>query len=91
MVVVPELGAPCVGVIVPKYRQTAVARNRVKRRLRELVRQELLPHLRDVEIVLRARPEAYGATAAALRDDVCAGRARMLRLAAGARDATEST
>ena len=76
---------PRVGVIVPRYRQTAVARNLVKRRLRELVRQELLPHLRGAEIVLRARPEAYGATVAGLRADVCAGRASVRRLADGAR------
>ena len=88
--IVPELDAPRVGVIVPRYRQSAVARNLVKRRLRELVRQELLPHLRGAEIVLRARPEAYGATAAALREDLCAGRARVLRLTERAREATAS-
>ena len=32
-----------VGLIVPRHRQTAVARNRLKRRLRELTRLRLLP------------------------------------------------
>ena len=50
------------GVIVPRYKHTAVARNRLKRRLRELVRLRLLPTLPPVAIVLRARAEAYGAT-----------------------------
>lgn len=34
-----------VGLIVPKYRHGSVERNRVKRRLRELTRLELLPAL----------------------------------------------
>jgi ribonuclease P protein component len=51
-----------VGIIVPRHRQSAVARNRLKRRLRELVRLRLLPTLPPVAIVLRARAEAYGAT-----------------------------
>lgn len=45
-------------------------RNRLKRRLRELSRHHLLPLAPSVGIVLRARPEAYGAPFAALRDDV---------------------
>jgi ribonuclease P protein component len=53
---------PRVGIIVPRHRQSAVARNRLKRRLRELVRLRLLPALPPVAIVLRARAEAYGAT-----------------------------
>ena len=53
---------PRVGIIVPRHRQSAVARNRLKRRLRELVRLRLLPTLPPVAIVLRARAEAYGAT-----------------------------
>lgn len=51
-----------VGIVVPKHRQNGVARNRLKRRLRELVRLRLLPTLPPVVLVLRARAEAYGAT-----------------------------
>lgn len=51
---------PRIGVIVPRHRQTAVARNRVKRRLRELARTALLPTLvTPIDIVLRASPVAY--------------------------------
>ncbi len=35
-----------VGFVVPKYGHTSVDRNRLKRRLRELVRTRLLPSLR---------------------------------------------
>jgi ribonuclease P protein component len=51
-----------VGLIVPRYRHSAVARNLVKRRLRELVRLELLPALADTpphDMVIRALPIAY--------------------------------
>lgn len=57
---------PRVGVIVPKYRHTSVARNRVKRRLRELVRLHMLPLLQahaqahaPVDLVIRVFPAAY--------------------------------
>jgi ribonuclease P protein component len=62
-----------VGIIVPKHKQSAVARNRVKRRLRELVRLTLLPALRarsPLDVVLRAAPSAYGAAYADLAADV---------------------
>ena len=53
---------PRVGIVVPKHRQSGVARNRLKRRLRELVRLRLLPTLPPIVLVVRARAEAYGAT-----------------------------
>lgn len=67
-----------VGIIVPKHKQNSVARNRVKRRLRELVRLALLPALQarttqersSLDVVLRATPAAYGATFADLAADV---------------------
>src|SRR5215204_1662918 len=55
------LGACRVGFIVPKHKQTAVARNRLKRRLRELVRLRLLPGAPAADVVIRARREAYDA------------------------------
>lgn len=58
------------GLIVPRHRQTAVARNRLKRRLRELVRTRLLPEAFPADVVLRARREAYDATFAMLMQDV---------------------
>lgn len=61
---------------MPRHKQTAVARNRVKRRLRELVRGALLPSLSApgasarLDVVVRAMPDAYGATLATLAEDL---------------------
>lgn len=62
-----------VGVIVPRHKQTAVARNRLKRRLRELVRLRLLPALAatpPVDVVVRAFPPAYTADFARLAGEM---------------------
>ena len=59
-----------VGVVVPRFGHTAVERNRVKRRLRELVRMDLLPGLARMDLVLKATPAAYRASFDALRHDV---------------------
>ncbi|PYP79728.1 MAG: ribonuclease P protein component [Gemmatimonadetes bacterium] len=59
-----------VGLVVPRFRQSAVARNRVKRRLRELSRTRLLPADVAADVVIRIRPEAYRATFSALATDV---------------------
>jgi ribonuclease P protein component len=58
-----------VGLIVPRHRQTAVARNRIKRRLRELSRIRLLPLDLLADVVIRIRPEAYRATFPDLASD----------------------
>lgn len=59
-----------VGIVVPKHKHSAVARNRVKRRLRELARLRVLPVVPSGAVWLRARPEAYRATFEALGADV---------------------
>ena len=63
-------------MVVPKHKRTIVQRNLVKRRLRELGRTVLLPGLRNqgaaLDVLLRARPEAYTAAFADLRDEVAA-------------------
>lgn len=64
------LGHPRVGFIVPKYAETAVARNRLKRRLREIVRLEILPRMGSLDAIIRARAEAYRVTFAELRREV---------------------
>jgi len=50
--------------VVPKHRHSVVERNKVKRRLREIGRRDVLPRLRDegvtADLLIRARREAYG-------------------------------
>jgi ribonuclease P protein component len=50
-----------IGVVVPKYRRNIVDRNRTKRQLRELARTRILPVVESIDVLLRAKPEAYGA------------------------------
>jgi ribonuclease P protein component len=54
-----------VGLVVPRYGQTAVRRNRLKRRLREALRLEIVPRLdrRGIarDVLVRARRDAYSA------------------------------
>ena len=61
---------PRVGVVVPKYRRNVVDRNKVRRRLRELARLQLLPVIGNLDLLLRARPEAYLATFGQLGNEV---------------------
>jgi ribonuclease P protein component len=60
-------GHPRVGLIVPKFQSSAVARNRLRRRLREIWRQELQPHQPAWDLVIKARREAYAASFSDLR------------------------
>ena len=59
-----------VGFIVPKHGQNSVARNRLKRRLRELVRVTVLPLLVPKDLVIRTLPGAYAVSWDALSRDV---------------------
>jgi ribonuclease P protein component len=59
-----------VAIVVPRFDRTAAARNVVKRRLRELVRRELLPTLPALDVVLRASPACYQAKFGALLEAV---------------------
>ncbi len=62
------------GVIVPRYGRRVVDRNRVKRRLREILRREVLPRLSGmgltVDVLVRARREAYGVSYVQLREEL---------------------
>jgi ribonuclease P protein component len=61
-------------VVVPKHKHTIVERNLVRRRLREIGRTVVLPALRNsgaaFDVLVRARPDAYGASFAQLRDEL---------------------
>lgn len=59
-----------VGLVVPRFKHSAVARNRLKRRLRELARTQLLPVKLALDVVLRICPKAYDASFEALSMDI---------------------
>lgn len=65
---------PRLGFVVAKHGHRIVERNRVKRRLREIGRIEVLPRLRechaDLDVLIRARSRAYDATFHELRDQL---------------------
>ncbi len=79
------LSLPRVGFIVPKHGQNSVARNLLKRRLRELVRVHVLPFLDPHDIVIRTLPSAYRQTWEALGDEVAALVRRLPASPGGAR------
>ena len=70
------LAFPRVGLVVPKHKRSSVERNLLKRRLREVLRAEVLPRLRtygvQIDVLVRARKEAYTATFPQLRDELLA-------------------
>jgi ribonuclease P protein component len=68
-----------VGLIVPKYMHSAVDRNRLKRRLKELARLRLLPSGVAADVVIRVRPEAYQASFDALTADIARALVQLAR------------
>ncbi|HET7583995.1 MAG TPA: ribonuclease P protein component [Gemmatimonadaceae bacterium] len=70
-------GKARVGFIVPKYGHSAVERNQLKRRLREIVRRSILAQLQDTDVVVRARAEAYDVSYASLAAELIAGVGRL--------------
>jgi ribonuclease P protein component len=54
------------GLIVPKHGHRIVDRNRLRRRLREIARRELLPELRErgmrMDVLVRTHRKAYAAS-----------------------------
>lgn len=62
------------GLIVPRFQSSAVARNRLRRRLREVWRREIQGQQPGWDLLIRARREAYGAPFSALREQLLAWR-----------------
>lgn len=62
------------GIVIPKHRQRIVDRNLLKRRIREVGRVQVLPRLREqgltIDVLIRARAEAYRATFDELRTEL---------------------
>jgi ribonuclease P protein component len=74
-----------IGVVVPKHHRRVVDRNRVRRRLKEIGRKDILPAFSERQIIgdllIRARKEAYEASFRQLRrellevtEEICSGR-----------------
>jgi ribonuclease P protein component len=59
-----------IGLVVPRFKHSAVARNQLKRRLRELARLEMLPTEVIGDVVIRIRPDAYEASFDVLAIDI---------------------
>ena len=70
----PNAPGPRIGVVVPRHGQTIVQRNRLRRRLRELLRTEWLPAARDgdsgADLLVRTRRSAYERTFPELRAEL---------------------
>jgi ribonuclease P protein component len=71
-------GQPRMGLIVPKFQTSAVARNRLRRRLREIWRRDIQTHQPPGDLVIRARREAYRASFEELRSQLVAARDAVL-------------
>jgi ribonuclease P protein component len=71
-------GQPRMGLIVPKFQTSAVARNRLRRRLREVWRRDIQSQQPAWDLVIRARREAYAASFDALRAQLLAWRDSVL-------------
>jgi len=65
-----DSGHARLGLIVPRHQSSAVARNRLRRRLREILRRDLLRNLPAVDLVIRAKRSAYAAPFAVLRAEL---------------------
>lgn len=70
-------GHPRMGVIVPRFQHSAVARNRLRRRIREILRRGPLDTLPPVDLVVRAKRSAYAAPFAVLRAELTDAVARV--------------
>jgi ribonuclease P protein component len=59
-----------VAIVVPRFQFTAVARNRLRRRLREVLRRGVLAALPPVDLIVRAKRAAYAAPFVKLRAEL---------------------
>lgn len=70
---------------MPKYKRSGVERNRLKRRLRELVRTTLLHRIPAADVVIRPWPNGYDATFEQLAHEIDTARRKLERMFPGAR------
>jgi len=72
-----DAGVWRVGLVVPRLGHTAVARNTLKRRLREIARLELLSLPGGYDVVIRASGPAYSLDYWGLREAVLSALERL--------------
>ena len=65
---------------MPKHKRSGVERNRLKRRLRELVRTRMLRAIPPADVVIRPQPQAYDASFDALARDIEKARDQVARI-----------
>ena len=65
-------GHPRMGLIVPRFQASAVARNRLRRRLKEIWRREIQARQPAWDVLVRTRAVAYQADFGLLRDELLA-------------------
>jgi len=61
---------PRIGFVIPKHNRSGVERNTLKRKLREIVRVEILAVLPAVDLIIKSRPDAYHADFKAIASDL---------------------
>lgn len=64
------LGHPRLGVVVSRFGRSAVARNRLRRRVREHARRFILPLVPAFDMIVRPRVAAYDAAAQDIAADL---------------------
>ena len=64
------LGYARMAIVVPRFQFTAVARNRLRRRVKEILRRDALATLPAVDLVVRAKRAAYAASFSVLRAEL---------------------
>ncbi len=74
------LALPRIGLIVPKHKQSAVDRNRLRRKLREMIRLQLIPAVSRGDALIRAKSDAYAVSFAGLREEIESVRAWLVAL-----------
>jgi ribonuclease P protein component len=74
------LSHPRVAIVVPRSGNPTALRNRLKRRLREVVRLDVLPLASAADFVFRAKTEAYTASFEQLQGDVMSGVRRVQQM-----------
>jgi ribonuclease P protein component len=57
-------------VVVARFRNSAVARNKLRRQLREITRRRILPNLTPIDLVIRAQAESYRRTFEDLANEI---------------------